>query len=77
MRTDIYGVNKKVQHFIKNCCIPVGVNLGTLAGRNQIISSRNGVREERQHGGKYYGSTTQHAGDERQQNAQRNNINTG
>ena len=27
-------------------------------------------------GGKYYGSTTQHAGDERQQNAQRNNINT-
>ena len=28
-------------------------------------------------GGKYYGSTTQHAGDERQQNAQRNNINTG
>ena len=57
--------------------MPAGVNLGIPAGRNQIISSRNGVREERQHGGKYYGSTTQHAGDERQQNAQRNNINTG
>ena len=28
-------------------------------------------------GGKYYGSTTQYAGDERQQTAQRNNINTG
>ena len=48
-----------------------------MSSTNQIISSRNGVREERQHGGKYYGSTTQHAGDERQQNAQRNNINTG
>ena len=45
--------------------------------QTKIISSRNGVREEKQHGGKYYGSTTQHAGDERQQNAQHYNIYTG